>query len=660
MARDPRHDILFEPLQIGPKTLRNRFYQVPHCTGFGNAKPFSQAHHRAIKAEGGWAAVCTEYAAGLARRRRGAVRPRPGVGRRRHGAHRRDGASRRTPPARWPASSCSTAACTGTTPTRACPRSAPSQIAGDYNGFIPRAMTKADIRRVQADWVQAAERSRDAGYDIVYAYGAHTYLPGQFLSPFYNQRSDEYGGSLVNRARFWLELLEMLRRRRRPRLRDRGADRRRPGRRRGRRAAGGEPRVHPARRPPRASVGRQHRLDLGVVGRLRRVAVLPGRLAARVDRPGAARDREADRRRRAPHERRPDGRDRPLRRLGRDRRGPAVDRRSVPAAARSRRAGSTRSASASGATSASSRATRTATSAARRTRPPARSTGAAGTRSGSRRRANAVEGRARRRRRPGRPGVRDRARPSAASAASTSSRPTPRSAARCAGCRGCPGLGEWGRVLDWRRIQLQKLRRQVEVITAQRLTAADVRDYGAELVVIATGVALVAGDGLNGVTRGPIAGRRRLAAALPDAGAGDARGQATAGLARRRLRLRRATTRAPASPSCCAPRGSEVTIVTPLEKVAGRGRCGARGPAAAPAPARPRHPARAASTRSAQITAGGVRGSDVYGDAFEIACDGVVLTTQRLLRRRALPRAGRRPAASWRACTRSATAWRRA
>ena len=61
MSRDPRHDILFEPVRIGPKTLRNRFYQVPHCTGFGVEKPWSQARHRAVKAEGGWAAVCTEY-----------------------------------------------------------------------------------------------------------------------------------------------------------------------------------------------------------------------------------------------------------------------------------------------------------------------------------------------------------------------------------------------------------------------------------------------------------------------------------------------------------------------------------------------------------------------------------------------------------------------
>ena len=56
-----RHDILFEEVPIGPRTLRNRFYQVPHCTGFGNDQPWSQARHRGMKAEGGWAAVCTEY-----------------------------------------------------------------------------------------------------------------------------------------------------------------------------------------------------------------------------------------------------------------------------------------------------------------------------------------------------------------------------------------------------------------------------------------------------------------------------------------------------------------------------------------------------------------------------------------------------------------------
>ena len=61
MARDPRHDVLFEPLRLGPKTIPNRFYQSPHCTSFGVQLPGAQAHHRAVKAEGGWGAVNTEF-----------------------------------------------------------------------------------------------------------------------------------------------------------------------------------------------------------------------------------------------------------------------------------------------------------------------------------------------------------------------------------------------------------------------------------------------------------------------------------------------------------------------------------------------------------------------------------------------------------------------
>ncbi|MBT6509813.1 MAG: hypothetical protein HOL02_05150, partial [Rhodospirillaceae bacterium] len=53
MARDPRYDILFEPVQIGPVTARNRFYQVPHCNGMGRKHPTSMAVMRGIKAEGG-------------------------------------------------------------------------------------------------------------------------------------------------------------------------------------------------------------------------------------------------------------------------------------------------------------------------------------------------------------------------------------------------------------------------------------------------------------------------------------------------------------------------------------------------------------------------------------------------------------------------------
>ena len=61
MTRDPRYDVLFEPIRIGPKTMRNRFYQTPHCSGLGNEYPLSQAYMRGMKAEGGWAVVNTEY-----------------------------------------------------------------------------------------------------------------------------------------------------------------------------------------------------------------------------------------------------------------------------------------------------------------------------------------------------------------------------------------------------------------------------------------------------------------------------------------------------------------------------------------------------------------------------------------------------------------------
>ena len=58
--RDPRYDILFTPLQIGPVTAKNRFYQVPHCNGMGHAMPMAHAAMRETKAEGGWAVVSTE------------------------------------------------------------------------------------------------------------------------------------------------------------------------------------------------------------------------------------------------------------------------------------------------------------------------------------------------------------------------------------------------------------------------------------------------------------------------------------------------------------------------------------------------------------------------------------------------------------------------
>ena len=51
--RDPRYDVHFEPVAIGPMTAKNRFYQVPHCNGIGYRDPTALAHMRGVKAEGG-------------------------------------------------------------------------------------------------------------------------------------------------------------------------------------------------------------------------------------------------------------------------------------------------------------------------------------------------------------------------------------------------------------------------------------------------------------------------------------------------------------------------------------------------------------------------------------------------------------------------------
>jgi 2,4-dienoyl-CoA reductase-like NADH-dependent reductase (Old Yellow Enzyme family) len=73
--------------------------------------------------------------------------------------------------------------------------------------IVPKEMTKARIDETIAAYVGAAQRVRTAGFDCVEIHAAHGYLISQFHAPFENRRSDEYGGSLENRARFGLEVL---------------------------------------------------------------------------------------------------------------------------------------------------------------------------------------------------------------------------------------------------------------------------------------------------------------------------------------------------------------------------------------------------------------------------------------------------------------------
>lgn len=87
---------------------------------------------------------------------------------------------------------------------------APSAIPFNSNSKTPKALTKPEITQIKEDFIAATRRARQAGVDVIEIHAAHGYLISEFLSPLSNQRTDEYGGSLVNRYRLLHEItLEM-------------------------------------------------------------------------------------------------------------------------------------------------------------------------------------------------------------------------------------------------------------------------------------------------------------------------------------------------------------------------------------------------------------------------------------------------------------------
>ena len=208
MPRDHRYDILFEPLKIGPVTAKNRFYQVPHCTGMGYLRPRMLAEMRGMKAEGGWGVVCTEYNsihpssddlthASASLWDDSDIRAHTLMTNKVHAHGALAGAEL------WYGGASS-----GNMMTREVALDLSSMPNTAGHPFQTRAMDKTDIRNLRRWHRKAALRARDAGFDIVYVYATHTYLLSNFLNPKINTRSDEYGGSLENRVRLVRELIE--------------------------------------------------------------------------------------------------------------------------------------------------------------------------------------------------------------------------------------------------------------------------------------------------------------------------------------------------------------------------------------------------------------------------------------------------------------------
>ncbi len=210
MARDPRYDILFEPLKIGPVTAPNRFYQAPHCNGMGRLFPDSMIAMRGMKAEGGWGIVATEqcdfhptgdvtpftetrlwgdmdvpYLAGMtdAVHKHGSLAALELV----HNGHD-----------------------TGNIYSREVPIGPMHRpVSWHYHPVQARAMDLGDIRAYRRWHRNAALRAKQAGFDIIVVYAGHDgTVPSHFLSRRHNQRGDEYGGPLENRLRLYRELLE--------------------------------------------------------------------------------------------------------------------------------------------------------------------------------------------------------------------------------------------------------------------------------------------------------------------------------------------------------------------------------------------------------------------------------------------------------------------
>jgi dimethylamine/trimethylamine dehydrogenase len=201
--------VLFEPVRLGPVTARNRFFQVPHCNGMGHRDPTAHAVMRGVKAEGGWAVVCTEEVdfhpdsdtGGYVEGRLWDDADIPMHERLVDQVHAHGSLAG----IEFVHNGMASANLYGRVPP-----AGPSHLpVKTYEPIQARAMTRDDIDDLRRRHRAAVRRALTAGYDLVYVYAAHNLSTFQhFLSPWSNLRDDDYGGPLANRARLLREVLE--------------------------------------------------------------------------------------------------------------------------------------------------------------------------------------------------------------------------------------------------------------------------------------------------------------------------------------------------------------------------------------------------------------------------------------------------------------------
>ncbi|WP_284735861.1 oxidoreductase [Dongia deserti] len=208
--RPSRYDVLFEPVRIGPKLAKNRFYQVPHCNGGGYRDPSAVAEMRRTKAEGGWGVIFTEQTeihqsseiTPFIEQRLWDDREIPALARMAE-AMKSHGALAGIQ-----------LAYSGINGPNLYSREVPLAVTGGpiltftADPVQARTIDRDDIRNIRRWFRAAIRRAKTAGFDLVCLYGAHGFgIFQHFLSRVTNQRSDEYGGSLENRSRFVREVI---------------------------------------------------------------------------------------------------------------------------------------------------------------------------------------------------------------------------------------------------------------------------------------------------------------------------------------------------------------------------------------------------------------------------------------------------------------------
>jgi dimethylamine/trimethylamine dehydrogenase len=207
--RDPRYDVLFEPVRIGPVTTRNRFFQVPHCNGMGHAHPSAHAEMRGVKAEGGWAVVCTEqvefhHSTDISPYVEGRIWDDDDIP-----AHALLVEKVHAHGALAGIELCHSGFSAANLYVRTPPVAPGHRPVAELHPVQARRMDAADIADLRRWHRQAVARSLRAGYDLVYVYAGHGLTTLQhFLSLRTNDRDDAYGGPLENRMRLLREVLE--------------------------------------------------------------------------------------------------------------------------------------------------------------------------------------------------------------------------------------------------------------------------------------------------------------------------------------------------------------------------------------------------------------------------------------------------------------------